>query len=171
MLINKKFEAQTLTGNPTRNSCCYALASHALNMSCSFGQSVCSIESRCMIITKGALQGAGVLLYISVLEKICIMFAVKPSQLVTAAVCQVLTVDDFFVWYLVMLLWIVIDISKAYPWGLGFLLHTSVQKFCIIFIIKHRLFSENWYCFNWHHKGLHPLRELLSYCMQKCMVE
>ena len=49
MLINNKFEAQTLTGNPTRNSCCHALASHALSMSCSFGQSACSIESRCMV--------------------------------------------------------------------------------------------------------------------------
>ena len=50
-----------------------------------------------IVITKAALQGAGVLLYTSVLEKVSIMFAVKPSQLVTAAVCQVLSVDDFFV--------------------------------------------------------------------------
>ena len=39
MLINNKFEAHTLTGNPTGNSRCHALASRALNMSCSFGQS------------------------------------------------------------------------------------------------------------------------------------
>ena len=49
MLINNKFQAQTLTGNrinPTGNSRCYALASRALNMSCRFGQSARSIESR-----------------------------------------------------------------------------------------------------------------------------
>ena len=37
MLIDNKFEAQTLTGNSTGNSRCHALASRALNMSCSFG--------------------------------------------------------------------------------------------------------------------------------------
>ena len=49
MLINNKFEAQTLTGNPTGNSCCHALASRALNKSCSFGQSGRWIESRCIV--------------------------------------------------------------------------------------------------------------------------
>ena len=48
MLINKKFEVQTLTENPTGNSRCHVLASRALNMSCSFGQSARSIESRCV---------------------------------------------------------------------------------------------------------------------------
>ena len=42
-LINNKFETQTLTGNSTGNSRCHALASRALNMSCSFGQSARSI--------------------------------------------------------------------------------------------------------------------------------
>ena len=46
ILIDNKFEAQTLTGNPTGNSRLYALASRALNMSCSFGQSARSTESR-----------------------------------------------------------------------------------------------------------------------------
>ena len=49
MLINNKFEAQTLTGNSTGNSRCHAFASRALNMSCSFGQSARSIESRCVV--------------------------------------------------------------------------------------------------------------------------
>ena len=49
MWINNKVEAQTLTGNPDKISRCYALASRALNMSCSFGQSARSIESRCVV--------------------------------------------------------------------------------------------------------------------------
>ena len=55
MLIDNKFEVQTLTGNPTGNSRCYALASRALNMSCSFGQSARSIERRRVVIYKGML--------------------------------------------------------------------------------------------------------------------
>ena len=50
MLMNDEFQAQTSTGNPTGNSRCHILASCALNMSCSFGQSTCSIESRCVVI-------------------------------------------------------------------------------------------------------------------------
>ena len=50
MLMNNKFKAQTLTGNPAGNLRRHVLVSHALNMSCSFGQSACSIESRCMVI-------------------------------------------------------------------------------------------------------------------------
>ena len=49
MLINNKFNAQTLTGSPTGNYHCPLLVSHALNMSCSFSQSVHSIESRCVV--------------------------------------------------------------------------------------------------------------------------
>ena len=49
MLMNNKFNAQTLTGNPTGNLLCHVLASHALNMSCSFGQSARSIESRWVV--------------------------------------------------------------------------------------------------------------------------
>ena len=45
MLINNKFEAQTVTRNPTGNSRCHALASRALNMSCGFGQSARSIHA------------------------------------------------------------------------------------------------------------------------------
>ena len=51
MLMNNKFnkfKAQTLTGNPTGNYSSQLLASRALNMSCSFSQSVHSIESRCV---------------------------------------------------------------------------------------------------------------------------
>ena len=50
MMINNKFKAQTLTGNPTGNYRCQHLASRALNMSCSFSQSARSIESRCVVI-------------------------------------------------------------------------------------------------------------------------
>ena len=53
MLINNKFEVQTLNGSPTGNSHCHALASLALNMSCSFGRSARSIESRCMVFGIG----------------------------------------------------------------------------------------------------------------------
>ena len=49
MLINNTFETQTVTGNPTGNSRCHALASHALSMSCSFGQLSRSIKSRCVV--------------------------------------------------------------------------------------------------------------------------
>ena len=49
MLMNNKFKAQTPTGNPTENLRCHVLVSHALNMPCSFGQSACSIESRCVV--------------------------------------------------------------------------------------------------------------------------
>ena len=49
MLINNKFKAQTLTGNPNGNYRCQFLASRALNVSCSFSQSVRSIESRCVV--------------------------------------------------------------------------------------------------------------------------
>ena len=45
MFINNKFEAQTLTGNPTGNSRC-----HLLNMSRSFGQSARSLENRCVVM-------------------------------------------------------------------------------------------------------------------------
>ena len=49
MLIDNKIEARIATGNPTGNECCYAFASHALNVSCSFGQSARWIESRCVV--------------------------------------------------------------------------------------------------------------------------
>ena len=48
--MNNKFKAQTSTGNRTGNSRYHVLVSHALNISSSSGQSVCSIESSCMII-------------------------------------------------------------------------------------------------------------------------
>ena len=41
---------KVLTGNPTGNSRCQALASRALNTSCNFGQSARSIESRCVVM-------------------------------------------------------------------------------------------------------------------------
>ena len=47
MLIENKFKAQTLTGNYRYQ----LIASRALNMSCSFSQSVRSIESRCVVNT------------------------------------------------------------------------------------------------------------------------
>ena len=50
MLMNNEFKADTSTGTPTGNSLCHTLASHALNMSRSFGQSACSIESRCVVM-------------------------------------------------------------------------------------------------------------------------
>ena len=50
VLMNNEFKAQTSTRNPTGNSCCHVLVSSALNMSCSFGQSVCSLESRCLVM-------------------------------------------------------------------------------------------------------------------------
>ena len=50
MLINNKFKAQTLTGNPTGNYRCQLFASRALNMSCYFSQSARSIESRCVVM-------------------------------------------------------------------------------------------------------------------------
>ena len=49
MLMNNKFKAQTLTGNPTGNYRCQLFASRALNMSCYFSQSARSIESRCVV--------------------------------------------------------------------------------------------------------------------------
>ena len=49
MLMNKQFKAYTSTGNPNVNSRRYEMASScALNVSCSFGQSARSIESRCV---------------------------------------------------------------------------------------------------------------------------
>ena len=50
MLINNKFKAQTLTGNPTGYYRCQLIAPRALNISCSFNQSARSIESRCVVI-------------------------------------------------------------------------------------------------------------------------
>ena len=49
MLMNKKFKAWTLYRNPIGNWHRVVFISHALNMSCSFGTSGCSIESRCMV--------------------------------------------------------------------------------------------------------------------------
>ena len=45
--MNNKYNAQTLTRNPTWR--CQVLAFRALNMSCSFDQSARSIESRCVV--------------------------------------------------------------------------------------------------------------------------
>ena len=50
-MANKKFEAQTLTGNPTENPYCRVLPSRALIISFSFGQSVRSLESMCLVIS------------------------------------------------------------------------------------------------------------------------
>ena len=50
MSMNNKFEAQTLIGNPTGNLRCHVLALRILHMSCRFGQSARSIESRCVVI-------------------------------------------------------------------------------------------------------------------------
>ena len=50
MLINNKLGAQIVTVDPAGNSRCHALASRALNMSCSFGQSARSTESRCVVM-------------------------------------------------------------------------------------------------------------------------
>ena len=55
MLISNKFKAQTLTKNPTGNYRCQLLASHALNMSCNFSQSACSIVCMCMVKIKHGL--------------------------------------------------------------------------------------------------------------------
>ena len=56
MLMNTKFKAQSLTGNPTGNYRCQIVASRALNMSCSFSQSARSIESRCVVMwTNGCM--------------------------------------------------------------------------------------------------------------------
>ena len=49
MLMNNEFKADTSTGNPTGNSRCHTLTSRALNVSCSFGQSARSVESRCVV--------------------------------------------------------------------------------------------------------------------------
>ena len=49
MLMNNKFNAQSLNRNPTGNSRCHDLASRALNMSGYFDQSARSIESRCVV--------------------------------------------------------------------------------------------------------------------------
>ena len=49
MLINNKFKAQTLTGNPTGNYRSQLLASRALKMSSSFSKSARSIESRFVV--------------------------------------------------------------------------------------------------------------------------
>ena len=46
MLMNNKFKAQTLTGNPTGNYRCQLLASRALNMSCYLSQSARSIKKQ-----------------------------------------------------------------------------------------------------------------------------
>ena len=47
--VDVEFKTDTSTGNPTGNLRCHTLASHALNMSCNFGQSAHSIESRCVV--------------------------------------------------------------------------------------------------------------------------
>ena len=49
MFMNNKIKAQTFDRKFWYLSR-QVLVSHASNMSCSFGQSVCSIESRCMVI-------------------------------------------------------------------------------------------------------------------------
>ena len=49
MLTNNKLKAQTLTGIHTGNLRCHVLTSRALYMSCSFGQSACSRESRVVV--------------------------------------------------------------------------------------------------------------------------
>ena len=48
ILMNNKFRVQILTGNPTRNWRCHVLASRALNMSCSLGQSAPFWNFRCI---------------------------------------------------------------------------------------------------------------------------
>ena len=58
MLMNNKFKAQTLTGNPTGNYRCQLFASRALNMSCYFSQSARSIESRCVVIKASIITAA-----------------------------------------------------------------------------------------------------------------
>ena len=50
MLMNNKFKVLTSTGNPSGNSHSHILTSHAINMSCSFSQSVRSIESKCVVM-------------------------------------------------------------------------------------------------------------------------
>ena len=50
MLMNTEFKAKTSTGNTTGNLQCHVLASRALSISCSFGPSARSIESRCVVI-------------------------------------------------------------------------------------------------------------------------
>ena len=59
-MMNNKLEAQTLTENPTGNLCCHVFTSHALNMSCSFGHSACSIECRYMVINENIIQNIGI---------------------------------------------------------------------------------------------------------------
>ena len=51
LLMNNKFMTQTLVGKPTENLHCHVLAPRALNMSCSFDQSVRSIENWCVVNT------------------------------------------------------------------------------------------------------------------------
>ena len=50
VLRNNTLKAQILTKNPTGNVRCHVLASRAINMSCSFDQSVRSIESGFVVI-------------------------------------------------------------------------------------------------------------------------
>ena len=54
VLINNKFKAQTLTGNPTGNLRCHV--SRTLNMPCIFGQSVRSIEIKCVVTPMSSIQ-------------------------------------------------------------------------------------------------------------------
>ena len=49
MLMNNKFKAHTVTGNPSGNYHCQLSALRTLNISRSFSQSACSIESRCVV--------------------------------------------------------------------------------------------------------------------------
>ena len=63
MLINNKFKAQNQTGNPVGNNRCQLLASRALNTSCSFSQSACSIESRCVVKFMGIYLTIWLLVY------------------------------------------------------------------------------------------------------------
>ena len=76
LLINDTFKAQSLTGNPNRISLLQVLASCALNMSCSFGQSERPIGSRCMVNTKTV---GGILLIITDVENDTIIFATFPT--------------------------------------------------------------------------------------------
>ena len=48
-MLNYKFKAQIITGNPIGNYRCHLLASCALNMLCSFSQLACSVDIRCMV--------------------------------------------------------------------------------------------------------------------------
>ena len=75
VLISSKFEAQTLTGNATGNSRCYALESLDFNKLYSFGQSARPIKSRCVVNWFSFRDGSGCVTCVFVMPLMAVRFS------------------------------------------------------------------------------------------------